>query len=408
MRKLSLPTWILIATLLGLVAGLIVGKPITDLKFLGDIFLRLVLMAVVPMVFLSVTVALARMELRDLGRVGAKVIAFYIITTIIAIILGLLAANLVQPGLGIQAPAELKQVAAATKLNFADALLQVIPRNPIDAMAKFDLLGVVVFSIFLGVSLSFLGSRAVSAVDLLETLRDAMIHIVRISMYYAPIGVFALMAWVTGTMGIGILLPLVKYMVTVIVAIVIQTAVVVTLIVWIFAKVDPIQFYRRCSEVMLVAFTTRSSNVSLPVAMECAETKLGVSKKISGFALPLGAVMNQDGMCIYQAVAAILIAQFFGVSFSLGDQIRLLLLILLIGLGSAGIPSGGLVLLAVIVAGMGWPVEGIAIIAGVDAIPDMFRTTLNVLDDLSGAVAVAASEGELDRDVYYGKKGVIA
>ncbi|HSB70924.1 MAG TPA: dicarboxylate/amino acid:cation symporter [Candidatus Methylomirabilis sp.] len=408
MRKLSLPTWILIATLLGLVAGLLVGKPITNLKFLGDIFLRLVLMAVVPMVFLSVTVALARMELRDLGRVGAKVIAFYIVTTIIAIILGLLAANLVQPGLGIQAPAELKQVAPATKLNIADALLQVIPRNPIDAMAKFDLLGVVVFSIFLGVSLSFLGSRAVSAVDLLETLRDAMIHIVRISMYYAPIGVFALMAWVTGTMGIGILLPLAKYMVTVIVTIIIQTVVVVSLVVWIFAKVDPIQFYRRCTEVMLVAFTTRSSNVSLPVAMECAETKLGVSKKISGFALPLGAVMNQDGMCIYQAVAAILIAQFFGVSFTLGDQIRLLLLILLIGLGSAGIPSGGLVLLAVIVAGMGWPVEGIAIIAGVDAIPDMFRTTLNVLDDLSGAVAVAASEGELDREVYYGKKAVTA
>ncbi|HSC72496.1 MAG TPA: dicarboxylate/amino acid:cation symporter [Candidatus Methylomirabilis sp.] len=408
MRKLSLPTWILIATLLGLVAGLLVGKPITNLKFLGDIFLRLVLMAVVPMVFLSVTVALARMELRDLGRVGAKVIAFYIVTTIIAIILGLLAANLVQPGLGIQAPAELKQVAPATKLNIADALLQVIPRNPIDAMAKFDLLGVVVFSIFLGVSLSFLGSRAVSAVDLLETLRDAMIHIVRISMYYAPIGVFALMAWVTGTMGIGILLPLAKYMVTVIVTIIIQTVVVVSPVVWIFAKVDPIQFYRRCTEVMLVAFTTRSSNVSLPVAMECAETKLGVSKKISGFALPLGAVMNQDGMCIYQAVAAILIAQFFGVSFTLGDQIRLLLLILLIGLGSAGIPSGGLVLLAVIVAGMGWPVEGIAIIAGVDAIPDMFRTTLNVLDDLSGAVAVAASEGELDREVYYGKKAVTA
>jgi Na+/H+-dicarboxylate symporter len=223
-------------------------------------------------------------------------------------------------------------------------------------------------------------------------------------MYYAPIGIFALMAWVTGMMGIGIIMPLVKYMLTVIVTIFIQTAVVVSLVVWLFARLDPIQFYRQCAGVMLVAFTTRSSNVSLPVAMECAETKLGISKKLSGFALPLGAVMNQDGMCIYQAVAAILIAQFFGVNFTLGDQIQLLMLILLIGFGSAGIPSGGMVLLAVILAGMGWPVEGIAIIAGVDAIPDMFRTTLNVLDDLSGALAVASSEGELDRDMYYGRK----
>ncbi len=408
MRKLSLPTWILIATILGLFAGLIFGKPITNLKFLGDIFLRLVLMAVVPMVFLSVTVALARMELRDLGRVGGKVIAFYVVTTIIAIILGLLAANLVQPGLGVTAPPELKKPTTMPQVNIAEALLQVIPRNPIDAMARFDMLGVVVFSIFLGVALSLLGKRATAVIDFFETLRDAMINIVRISMYYAPIGVFALMAWVTGTMGLGILLPLAKYIVTVIVTIIIQTAVVVSLVVWVFAKVDPIQFYRQCTEVMLVAFTTRSSNVSLPVAMETAETKLGVSKKISGFALPLGAVMNQDGMCIYQAIAAILIAQFFGVSFSLTDQIKLLMLILLIGFGSAGIPSGGLVLLAVIVAGMGWPVEGIAIIAGVDAIPDMFRTTLNVLDDLSGAVAVAASEGELDREVYYGRKTVTA
>jgi len=404
MRKISLPMWILIATVAGLFAGLIVGKPIANIKFLGDLFLRLVLMAVVPMVFFSVTLALARMELRNLGRVGGKVIAYYVVTTIIAIILGLLAANLVQPGAGIQAPPELKKPTTTPKVDIVEAILQIIPRNPIDAMVRFDMLGVVAFSIFLGIALSLLGKRATAVIDFFETMRDAMINIVRVCMYYAPIGVFALMAWVTGTLGIGIILPLVKYMLTVIVTIIIQTAVVVSLVVWVFAGLDPIQFYRRCTEVMLVAFTTRSSNVSLPVAMECAETKLGISKKLSGFALPLGAVMNQDGMCIYQAVAAILIAQFFGVNFTLGDQIQLLVLILLIGFGSAGIPSGGMVLLAVILAGMGWPVEGIAIIAGVDAIPDMFRTTLNVLDDLSGALAVASSEGELDRDIYYGRK----
>lgn len=404
MKKLSIPTWILIGTVAGLFAGLIVGPPIGNLRFLGDIFLRLVTMAVVPMVFFAVTVALARMEVRDLGRVGGKVIAYYTATTIIAIILGLLAANLVQPGIGITAPPELKKPTTTPKVDIIDALLQIIPRNPVDSMARFDLLGVVVFSIFLGIALSLLGKRAAPVTDFFETLRDCMIEIVKMSMYYAPIGVFALMAWVTGVMGLGILVPLAKYIVTVVVTLVIQTAVVVSGVVWLFAKVNPIQFYRQCWEVILVAFTTRSSNVSLPVAMEIAETKLGISKKISGFSLPLGAVMNQDGMCIYQAIAAVMIAQFFGINFTLADQVKLLMLILLIGFGSAGIPSGGLVLLTVILAGMGWPLEGIAIIAGVDAIPDMFRTVLNVLDDLSGAVAVAASEGELDKEIYYGRK----
>jgi Na+/H+-dicarboxylate symporter len=401
---MSLPTWILIATILGLVAGLVVGKPIANLKFLGDIFLRLVTMIVVPMCFFAVTVALARMEVRDLGRVGGKVIAFYMLTTVVAIILGLLAANVVQPGVGITAPPEMKKPTSVPRVDILDAIVQMVPRNPIDSMAKFDVLGVVVFAIFLGTSLSFLGKRAVPVVDFFETMRDAIIHIVRISMYYAPIGVFALMAWLTGTMGLAILLPVAKYIATVVVTLVIQTAIVVSLVVWIFAKVNPLQFYRQCSEVILVAFTTRSSSVSLPVAMETAETKLGVSKKISSFSLPLGAVMNQDGMCIYQAIAAMLIAQFFGVNISLADQLQLLMVILLIGIGSPGVPSGGLVLLSVIVAGMGWPLEGIAIVAGVDAIPDMFRTVLNVLDDLSGSVAVAASEGELDHDIYYGRK----
>lgn len=409
MRKLSLTTWILIGMLLGLGAGLIIGKPIGNLRFLGDIFIRLVLMAVVPLVFTAVTVALARMELKNLGRIGGKIIAFYTITTIIAIILGLTAANIVDPGVGIKATAELKKPATAPpRMNVVDVFVQMIPRNPIDSMAKMELLGVVVFSIFLGAALSFLGKRAERAVDLLETIRDALIRVVIITMYYAPIGVFALMAWVTGTLGAAIILPLVKYMATVIITIIFQTLVVVSLVVWVFARVNPIQFYRRCWDVIIVAFTTRSSNVSLPVAMEIAETKLGVSKQISSFALPLGAVMNQDGMCIYQAIAAVLIAQFFGVSFTIYDQLHLLLLIFMVGLGSAGIPSGGLVLLGVILLDMGWPVEGIAIIAGVDAIPDMFRTTLNVLDDLSGAVAVAASENQLDRDVYYGRKEIVA
>ncbi len=358
----------------------------------------------VPLVFTAVTVAIARMDLRNLGRLGGKVLAFYLVTTVIAITIGLVAANIAQPGVGIKAPAELKPPAEVPKVALTDVFVGMVPRNIVESMAKMEMLPIVVFAIFFGAGLALLGKRGEPVVDFLESLRDGMIHIVSMAMYYAPIGVFALMAWVTGTLGIGVLVPVAKYLVTVIIAVIVQTAVVVTLTVWIFARVSPIQFYKRCAEVMMVAFTTCSSGVSLPVAMETAETKLGVSKRISGFSLPLGAVINSDGMCIYQAVAALLIAQFFGVHFTIAEQLRLLLLILLIGLGTAPIPGGGLVLLSVILAGMGWPVEGVALIAGVDRIADMFRTTLNVLDDLSGAVAVAAWENELDRDVFYGRK----
>lgn len=404
MRRMSLTAQIFLGMVLGLIAGLLIGEPIGKLKFLGDIFLRLILMSVVPLVFTAVTVAIARMDLRRLGRLGGKVILFYLCTTAIAITVGLIAANIAQPGVGIKAPAEMKPPAEVPKLALTDVFVGMVPRNIVDSMAKMEMLPVVVFAIFLGAGLSLLGKRGESVVDFMESLRDAMIHVVSMAMYFAPIGVFALMGWVTGTLGAAVLIPVAKFLITVILAIIVQTLVVVSLTVWIFARVSPLQFYKRCAEVAMVAFTTCSSAVSLPLAMETAQRKLGVGKRVGDFSLPLGAVINSDGMCIYQAVASLLIAQFFGVHFGIADQLRLLLLILLIGLGTAPIPGGGLVLLSVVLAGMGWPVEGVALIAGVDRLADMFRTALNVLDDLSGSVAVAAWENDLDRDVFYGRK----
>jgi Na+/H+-dicarboxylate symporter len=224
-------------------------------------------------------------------------------------------------------------------------------------------------------------------------------------MEMAPYGVFALMGWLTAVTGLKALLPLAKYILATIIGVTFQTFIVVSIFVALIARVNPWQFYKRSLDYMMVAFTTRSSAASLPIALQVAEQKLGIHPRIAGFSLPLGSVMNQDGTAIWWPLAAMFIAQLYGIPITLEQQFYLVVLVNLIGLGSTGIPSGGIILLAMILTGMGWPVEGIALIIGVDVIPDMFRTTLNVIDDLSGALMVAATEKDmLRRDVLAGER----
>lgn len=404
--KMSLTTQIFLGMVLGIIAGLAFGKSVGQIKVVGDIFLRLIQMAIVPLVFTAVTCAIGGLgDMRKLGRLGVKVLIFYVGTTALAITLGVIAANVGQPGAGISAPQELK-VGELKQPSFSDVLLKMTPRNPVEAMANMDMFQIVVFSVFFGVALALLGERGQRVLSVLDDINKATIKIIYMVMCLAPYGVFALMAWVTGTVGVGVLVPLAKYLVTLIVALLLQTFIVCGAVVWGFARVSPIQFYRRCFDVMMVAFTTCSSGASLPVAMKTAEERLGVGKAVSGFALPLGATMNQDGMSMYHAVAAMLIAQFFGIHLTVAQQVMLVLFAILVGLGGTGVPGGGMVTLAVVLRAMGLPVEGIALIAGVDRLADMFRTTLNVVDDLSGAVAIAAWENDLDRDVFYGRKEV--
>ena len=395
---------------IGMVAGMIVGlfyPPIANLKFVGEIFIGLIKVVVVPLVFSVLAVCMANIDLRSLGRIGVKVLFFYTITTVIASVVGVVMAIMMKPGIGLD-PTVLSKLTppkAATAPPLAQIFLNMVPTNIVDAAAKGEMIQIVVFAIFFGLVIGVVGKKAEPVRAVLEGIYQVMVKMVWAIMAMAPYGVFTLMAWLTAVTGLKALLPLGKYILATIIGVTFETFVVVSIFVLLIARVNPWQFYKRSLDYMMVAFTTRSSAASLPVALQVAEQKLGIHPRIAGFALPLGSVMNQDGTAIWWPIAAMFIAQLYGIPITLEQLIYLVVLVNLIGLGSTGIPSGGIILLAMILTGMGWPVEGIALIIGVDAIPDMFRTTLNVVDDLSGAIMVAATEkGMLRRDILSGER----
>lgn len=395
---------------IGMVVGMIVGlfyPPIANLKFVGDIFIGFIKVVVVPLVFSVLVVCMASIDLRSLGRIGAKVLFFYTVTTVIATIVGVVMANLMKPGIGLDLAVVGKLTAPkpVTPPPIAQILLNMVPTNIVDSAARGDMIQIVVFAMFFGLVLGVVGKKAEPVKAVLEGVYQAMVKMVWAIMEMAPYGVFALMAWLTSVTGLKALLPLAKYILATIIGVTFQTFIVVSIFVLLIARVNPWQFYKRSLDYMMVAFTTRSSAASLPIALQVAEQKLGIHPQIAGFALPLGSVMNQDGSAIWWPIAAMFIAQAYGLPITLEQQIYLVILVNLIGLGSTGIPSGGIILLAMVLTGMGWPVEGIALIIGVDVIPDMFRTVLNVVDDLAGAIMVASLEkGMLRRDVLSGER----
>jgi Na+/H+-dicarboxylate symporter len=399
---------------IGMVAGMLVGlayPPIANLKFVGDIFIRFIQVVIVPLVFSVLVVSMASINLRSFGRLGVKVICFYTFTTVAATIVGVVLANVMQPGAGLD-PTVLSKLTAPKPVSappLGDIFLNMVPANIVDAAAKGTMIQIVVFAIFFGLVIGAVGKKAEPVRVLLEGVYQIMVKMVWAIMEMAPYAVFTLMAWLTAVTGMKALLPLAKYILATIIGVTFQTFIVVSIFVLLIARVNPWQFYKRSLDYMMVAFTTRSSAASLPIALQVAEQKLGIHPRIAGFALPLGSVMNQDGSSIWWPIAAMFIAQLYGIPITLEQQIYLVVLVNLIGLGSTGIPSGGIILLAMILTGMGWPVEGIALIIGVDVIPDMFRTCLNVVDDLSGALMVAATEeGMLDRDILSGKRELTA
>ena len=395
---------------IGMLAGMILGlvyPPVANIKFVGDIFIRFIQVAVVPLVFAVLVVSMASIDLRSFGRLGVKVLCFYTFTTVVASIVGVILANVMKPGAGLD-PAVLSKLTPpkpATPPPLAEIFLNMVPSNIVDAAAKGSMIQIVVFAIVFGLVMGVVGKKAEPVRAVLEGVYQIMVKMVWAIMEMAPYGVFALMAWLTSVTGLKALLPLGKYILATIIGVTFQTFIVVSLFVALIARANPWQFYKRSLDYMMVAFTTRSSAASLPIALQVAEQKLGIHPRIAGFSLPLGSVMNQDGTAIWWPIAAMFIAQLYGLPISLEQQVYLVVLVNLIGLGSTGIPSGGIILLAMTLTGMGWPVEGIALIIGVDAIPDMFRTTLNVIDDLSGALMVAATEkGMLRRDILAGER----
>jgi Na+/H+-dicarboxylate symporter len=392
---------------LGIVVGGIFGKDVQGLKMLGDIFLRLLQMLVVPFVFTVLLTGTASIgNPKDLGRVGVKVLLLYEATSLIAIAISLSVALAIQPGMGLP-----KLTGAPPKppvaMDFKDLFMTFIPSNPFDAAARGDMMQLIVFSLFFGVALGMIKNRVPVVLQVLEQVNEGLISLVGIVMKLAPYGVFGLMTWTMSTYGLPVLIPLAKYLIGIAISITFQIFIVSGLLVWLFTRLNPVTFFKHCWEAMVVAFTTCSSAASLPLQFKAAQQNIGIEKRVWAFTLPLGS-MNQDGTAMYQAMAAVLIAEFYGVELSFGKLFVILMTALLASSGTFAVPGAGLITLAIVLRSAGLPLEGIALVAGVDRIADMFRTTLNVLDDLAVTTIVAHWEKGLNRKVFSGEEKVVA
>lgn len=408
-KNMELHTKIILGLVFGALFGVLVGEKAVLLQPVGDIFLRLITMIVLPLVFSSLFVGTASLgDIRKLGRIGAKTLLFYFGTTIIAIIIGLLAVNILQPGKYIkkETKQQLYQNYVKTdkininkvkeKTSITDTFVNIVPKNPVQSFTKANMLQVIFIAIIFGIALTLLPKeRGEPLLKFFNSVSDVSIKVVDIIMKFAPYGVFALLAAIIGKYGYKILLTLFTYSITVILALFIHTFIILPFFVKFLSKISIREFLKKMREVMLLAFSTSSSNATLPVTMETVEKKFKVPSYISSFVLPLGATINMDGTGLYQGVAAVFIAQVYGIHLGLSGQITIVLTATLASIGTAGVPGVGIITLAMILRAINVPVEGIALILGVDRILDMLRTVSNVLGDAAAALVIAKSEKEI-------------
>lgn len=427
--RLSLHWQILIGLLIGATAGLIArqvwptvtGKMDPTLEWLtknvaeslGQIFLRLIFMVVVPLVFSALTLGVAGIgDVRRLGKLGVRTLVMTLLLSSASVAIGLGGANLVQPGARLseekrielrekyadQSEKAVKQAANAKPVS--DSLLDIIPRNPLQEMVGAldgsspggGMLAVMFFALVSGVAISVSPERTAPLVSVLEGIYDITMVVIGWAMRLAPIGVAGLMFSLTATLGLDILQTLIWYVGTVLAALALHMFGVYSLVVWLFAKLSPRQFFSRISDVLLTAFATSSSNATLPTSLRVAEENLGVKREVANFVLTVGSTANQNGTALYEGITVLFLAQVFGVELTFTQQVQVVLMSVLAGVGTAGVPGGSLPLVVLVLKSVGVPEQGIGIILGVDRLLDMCRTTLNVTGDL--AVAVCVDRGE--------------
>lgn len=403
MKKLQLTTKIFIGLIAGVIVGWILGaagaKGIANdvIKPFGTLFINMIKMIIVPLVLSSLVVGAASVgDVKKLGRIGGKTMVYYLLTTAIAITIGLILGNIFKPGANVIVEAAKKAAEAPKAPGIADVLLGIIPTNPIKALSDGNMLQIIAFAIFLGIGITLVGEKAKPVQNFFEGFAEVMYKITNIVMAYAPIGVFALIVPVVATYGADVLLPLLKVILAVYVGCILHALIVYSSTVYGFAKMSPLKFFKGILPAQVIAFTTCSSSGTLPATIKCTEENLGVSKQVSSFVLPLGATINMDGTALYQGVCALFVAQFFGIELTFAQQVMIVLTATLASIGTAGVPGGGLIMLTLVLQQAKLPLEGIALIAGIDRILDMARTAINVTGDASAAVIVAASEGELN------------
>ena len=408
-KGMKLHTQILIGLILGALLGPLMGDVALWIKPIGDAFINLLIMIVVPLVMASLIVGTASLsDMKNLGRIGINTVGYYLVATMIAVSFGLVAGKAFNPGAGLDEDVKARMLtdyAGVTeqqlerveeKPSLSEFLVNIVPRNPFKAMVETNFLQIIFFALLFGISLTILPEeRRKPVLNLLMSVNDAMIVLVKLVMRIAPIGVFALIAAVAAQFGYGVLLTLLKYVVVTI-GTMIAFVVAVYPISLKLSGMSPMYFFKKYYEVALFAFSTSSSNATLPLNLQVSEEDLGVANDVASFVLPLGATINMNGTAIYQGVSTIFIAQVFGITLGLQDLIIVVLTATLASIGAAGVPGIGMVTLTIVLQQIGIPVEGIALVVGVERILDMTRTAVNVTGDTTCAVWVAKTEGELN------------
>ena len=392
--------------MIGLVVGIIVGAMVdtqfaqTWFKPLGDLFIRLIRMVVVPLVIATIIAGAAGIsDTSKLGRVALKTLLIYAITTAISVAVGLIFASVIQPGVGLDLSTEGLKAKEIVPPPLVDTLLNIVPINPIEAMAKGSMLQIIFFAVMFGFALSALGERAKPVLNFFEVVGDTMIRVTGTVMRFAPIGVFGLIAFTVSRHGLSVLLPLGSLILSSFLATVFFVCVVLLPMVRIFSKIPVMKFVKGIFEPWLVAFTTCSSAAALPANLDSTR-RLGATKAISSFSIPLGNTINMNGTAIYMGVCAVFAAEVFGIPMDMTTKLTVVVMGVLAAVGTAGVPGAGLIMTTIVFTQIGIPLEAVALIAGVDRILDMIRTSINVGGDAASAVVVTAMEGELHSEPY--------
>ncbi|MEM7175046.1 MAG: dicarboxylate/amino acid:cation symporter [Chlamydiota bacterium] len=393
---------IVIGLVLGIITGLVVGGKIDILDRIGRAFIDLLKMLVGLIIFSSLVVGMCHIsDPKKLGRIGLRTLLYYLFTTLIAIMFGLFLGFLLVPGAGLNLVVPVDSGEVKPTLGIIDFLFATVPSNPFAAFSEGNVLQIIVFAIFFAFAINLAGEKAKPVLNFLESVSEVMYSLSHLVMKLAPYGVFALIATAVGSVGLKVIYPLLKFLLCNYIAFILQILLVFCVTLKYLAKLRIAPFFKGMKDAIVVAFTTSSSSATLPVSLECARKHLGVSKDISGFVLSMGSTVNMNGASIGQAISAIFIAQAYGIEIT-GVKIIILVIISLISaIGAAGVPGTGIIMLSIVLNAMGLPLEGIALVAGVNHLREMGSAMVNIMGDAAAAVFVAKKEKQIDEKKYH-------
>ncbi len=413
-KKMSLTVKVILGLVLGLITGVIINTFFIENAFVenwlvnglflmgGQMFINALKMLVVPLVTFSLICGVCGIgDIAALGRIGVKSFFLYVLTTAIAISTAIVLANIVGPGRGfVMEGLDIKEVAAKDAPPITQVFIDIIPSNPVAAFADGDMLSIIFYAIMVGVAILMIGKRAKPVVEAAEMLNEVAMRMVMIVMSVAHIGVFFLIAKTFAEQGIGLLIPMASYFLTVLGALAIHLFVTILLLLYLFTRLNPLSFMRKMRNAQAFAFSTASSNATIPVTLRSVTERLGVNNSVASFTVPLGATVNMDGTAIMQGVGTVFIANVYGIELGIGGYVTVIGMAVLASIGTAGVPGVGLIMLAMVLNQVGLPLEGIGIIMGVDRLLDMCRTSVNITGDAMVSTVVAKGEGKIDLETY--------